>query len=290
MQTNLVVSVNPPSTLTQWSVNRETLIYIVSRPQGGGGIDQYKIKTEIKTIDGTVVGRTDLAKSKTYNFGSAASTTYTSIDVLPLESMIFIGSAKSTLDKTGKLPSNTYQICVQLVRPVGFSPVSEERCRTFNLAAAQLPILLKPSEDELINYDLAKTAIIFRWSPVSPMPKTVTTYKLMVFEVLPHQNPVQAMRSNFPILTTEVRGTTQYIWQPQGILNGNYNVVDSIKTNENVVTKKQAEIKKYVWTIQSFDNVGVPIGDGNINGDGVSEPRVFSVRHEPVKNTVHNIR
>jgi hypothetical protein len=309
IQTNLVVSTNPPSTLTQWSINRETLIYIVSRPQGGGGIDQYKIKTEIKTVDGIVVGRTDLSKSKTYTFGSAASTTYTAIDVLPLESMIFIGSAKNTLDKTGKLPSNTYQICVQLVRPVDFSPVSEERCRTFNLAAAQLPILLKPFEDEIINYDLAKKAIIFRWSPVSPMPKTVTTYKLMVFEVLPHQNSVQAMRSNFPILTTEVRGATQYIWQPQAILNDKVNDVKTVINTDSSKTKhvhgdphvdKQKnkvghsgdphDYKTYVWTIQSFDNLGMPIGDGNSNGDGVSEPRVFNVRHEPVKNTVKNIR
>ena len=38
--------------------------------------------------------------------------------------------------------------------------------------------------------------------------------------------------------------------------------------------------KKYVWIIQSFDNLGQPLGDGNINADGVSEPTVFFVRQK----------
>ena len=38
--------------------------------------------------------------------------------------------------------------------------------------------------------------------------------------------------------------------------------------------------KKYVWIIQSFDKLGQPLGDGNINADGVSEPTVFFVRQK----------
>jgi hypothetical protein len=155
-----------------------------------------------------------------------------------------------------------------------------------------------------------------------PTPKFVATYKLMVFEVLPHQNPVQAMRSNFPILTQEVRGTTQYIWQPQGIINDINLITDSANNrgyNNNTVRtdrpnnpkKKTAakmhmevkkvsdvtnangvdygqknkvehsgdphEYKKFVWTIQALDNLGNPMGDGNVNGDGVSEPIIFKV-------------
>lgn len=314
VQTNLVVSATPQSSLLQWSTNRETLTYIVQPTQGIRG--EYKIKTEIKLIDGTTVGKTDLAKAATYTLATT-TTVYNANDVIPMQYMIFNGKYKTSLEKTGKLPADNYQICVQLVRPPDFVPFSEERCRNFNLAAAQLPILLKPYNEEVINYDLAKTAVIFRWSPVVPTPKFVATYKLMMFEVLPHQNPVQAMRSNFPILTQEVRGTTQYIWQPQGILNDMVTDSAAIRGNNTVRTdrpnnpnpkKKNAEmqqpedypnknpevknwepgfnpnnlgagpqIKRYVWTVQSLDNLGQPIGDGNINGDGVSEPIIFKI-------------
>ena len=38
--------------------------------------------------------------------------------------------------------------------------------------------------------------------------------------------------------------------------------------------------KQFVWTIQALDQQGVPFGDGNINGDGISEPAVFLVGKE----------
>ncbi|MBP6430684.1 MAG: hypothetical protein KA319_02875 [Ferruginibacter sp.] len=307
VNTNLVVSATPPSSLLQWSTNREILTYIISPAQGLQA--PYKIKTEIKLSDGTVVGKTDLAKATTYNLAST-TTIYNASDVIPMQYMVFTGKYKTSLEKTGKLPADNYQICVQLVRPPDFVPFSEEKCRSFNLAATQLPILLKPYNEEVLNYDLAKTAIIFRWSPVVPTPKFIATYKLMVFEVLPHQNPVQAMRSNFPILTQEVRGTTQYIWQPQGIIenemedqtqqrkgwNGtvkgsSIESVDSVSQQRKgwngKINEDETEIrkgwngtvkgKKYVWTIQSFDNLGQPLGDGNVNADGVSEPVMFII-------------
>lgn len=309
IQTNLVLTAMPPSTLTQWSYNRETLIFTVSRPLGVAS--QYKIKTEIKTSDGLVIAKTDLTKSPIYTFGGATITTYSAAEVLPLEYMIYSGSVKSTIEKTGKLPGNTYQLCVQLVSPGELLPLSEERCRTFTVAALQLPILLKPAPEELLNYDLAKNTILFRWSPLVPAGRTSPTYIIRVFEVLPHQNPVQAMRSNFPVLTKEVRGTTQYIWQPQGIIGdlkmipGDTNAVKQNTTNDKDLNKEKnktttipiasaesantptesairtkTSIKTYVWTIQTLDNNGTPVGDGHINGDGVSEPQVFKLSIE----------
>jgi hypothetical protein len=295
VNTNLVVSATPPSSLLQWSTNREILTYIVQPVQGVRG--EYKIKTEIKLTDGTVVGKTDLARATIYTLATT-TTIYNATDVIPMQYMVFNGKYKTALEKTGKLPADNYQICVQLVRPPDFVPFSEERCRNFNLAAAQLPILLKPYNEEVINYDLAKTAIIFRWSPVVPPPKFIPSYVIRVFEVLPHQNPVQAMRSNFPILTQEVRGTTQYIWQPRGIIdNDNYKMANdstkrkkdgyvghvtlikqrTIKPNNNDSASNNIDINTYVWTIQSLDNLGQPLGDGNVNGDGVSEPIIFKV-------------
>ena len=91
----------------------------------------------------------------------------------------------------------------------------------------------------------------------------------MVFEVLQDQSPMQALRSNMPILSQEVRGTTQYIWQPQGILNLN-------PSDE----QGNLQQKKLVWTVQTFDNQEQPILEGNVNGDGVSEPLFFFIANK----------
>ncbi len=280
VNTNLVLSPNPPASLIQWSISRETLTFIVF-PSAQGIRGEYKIKTEIKLSDGTVIGKTDLNKSKTYTL-SSATTIFNAADVVPLESMIFTGKHKTSLEKTGKLLADNYEICVQLVRPPDFAPFSEIKCKSFYLAATQLPILMKPYNEEVLDYDIAKTTIIFRWTPVVPTPKALVTYKIMVFEVLQNQNPVQAVRSNFPILTEEVRGVTQYIWQPRGIIdlsdnNANDSAMQQQKGWDGTV---KGGSNKYVWIIQSFDNLGQPLGDGNINADGVSEPVAFFVRQK----------
>ncbi len=294
LNTNLVVIATPPSALTEWNNKKEVLTFLV---QPGPGLQfTYKIRTEIRLGDGTVVGRTDLARSATY---AAASTNavYYAGDVIPLENMIFNGKYKSALEKTGKLPSDNYQICVRLVRPTDFTPVSEEKCRSFYLAALQLPILLKPYNEEVLDATVANNIIMFRWSPVVPRQTTPVTYRIAVFEVLENQNPVQAMRSNMPILDKEVRGATQYIWQTQGITGAYLNrmVTDSTKKKKQYVghvslikrTIKPGDtdslnnddpVAAFAWIIQALDTNGKPLGDGNINGDGVSEPVVFFVR------------
>ncbi len=215
INTNLIVSGNPPSTLTEWALRKDVLLYQVQRGQGISF--SYKIKTEIRLLDGTVIARNDLAKATTYQLGSA-NVIYYAPEVLQLELMQFTGKYKTTFERTGKLTADNYQLCTRLVNPIDYAPLSNETCKTFYVAAMQLPILMKPAEEEELNYDIAKTTITFRWTPVVPKPQSVVTYKLLVFEVLQNQNPVQAMRSNKPILDKEVRGTTQYIWQPQGII------------------------------------------------------------------------
>jgi hypothetical protein len=212
-----------------------------------------------------VVGTTNLAKARVINLTGGNQLFYAE-DVIPADIMVFNGKYKVSLDKTGKLPSDNYQLCVQLVTPVDYLPVSEERCRTFNLAAFQLSIPVMPANDMVLDTKLAQTYITFRWTPVTPRPVFPVTYRILVFEVLANQQPVQALRSNQPLLDKEITGTTQFIWQPQlGMMDLSAGV-DSVKTS-----------KQFIWTIQALDQQGKPISDGNVNGDGVSEPAIFRV-------------
>lgn len=208
----LVMSTTPPAALSEWSNRREVLSLIVSMQGSAGG--EAKIKTEIKTTDGTVIGTTDLAKARTVTF-TTTNTILTANDVLPLDNMIFTGKYRSSLDKTGKLPSDNYTLCVQLVRPADYTPASEQQCKNFFLATLQLPILMKPYDEEKLDAKAAQTAITFRWTPVVPQQREAVTYHIQVFEVLDYQTPMQALRANQPLLDATVRGVTQYIWRPQ---------------------------------------------------------------------------
>lgn len=263
VEVNLVVSSTPPATLATWAYKKQTIVYLVT---GSPAFQmQYKIKTEIQLTDGTVIGKTDLTRSKTYTL-SSGNTVYNAEDVLPLENMIFSGSYKNNLERSGKLPSETYQICVQLVSDSEYAPISNSICKIFNLIAPQLPVLMKPYNEQVLDAEQSKTAITFRWTPVVPSPQSVPIYKILVFEVLQNQSPMQAVRSNMPILNQDVVGVTQYIWMPQGILNQN-------PSDENGIVQP----KKLVWTIQSFENQEQVFSDGSLNGDGVSEPVWFTI-------------
>ena len=259
---NLIVAAQPPAQLSEWSNRREVLVAIVIA-QGVPGGFQYKIKTEIKLLDGTMIGFSDLARTPIFTPSSTGTDVLVANDVMPLEFMVFTGKYKTSLERTGKLPADNYTICVQPVRPVDFGPAGEVQCKNFYLASTQLPILMKPYNEEVLDAKKAQTAIIFRWTPVVPKSTTPITYRIQVFEVLPTQSPVQALRSNQPLLDKEVVAATQYIWQPQ--------LTFMPYDNE---TKK---LPTFIWTIQSLDANRNPVTQTDGSGEGRSEPILFFI-------------
>jgi hypothetical protein len=80
---NLILNAQPPAQLSEWGNRREVLTLIVTAPGAIGG--QYKIKTEIKTLDGTVIGSADLAKTPVFTPNSAGTSILVANDVMPLE-------------------------------------------------------------------------------------------------------------------------------------------------------------------------------------------------------------
>jgi hypothetical protein len=265
---SLFVNATPPGTLSEWGNRKDVLTYLVNY-RASGTILQVKIKTEIKLTDGTIAATTDLANARTITI-TDGNNLFSATDVLPLATMIFNGKYKTTFRATGKLPSDNYQLCVTLVNPVDFTPIGEQRCRNFYLAALQLPIAVMPASEMVLPQEKAQSVIIFRWTPVLPRPSAPVVYHIQVFQVLPGQRPMQAFRSNLPVLDKAVTGTTQYIWQPQLSMLPFPQITDSLTNNANGIT--------FIWTIRATDVAGNPLNDGNINGDGRSEPSIFYVR------------
>jgi hypothetical protein len=263
-----VLNPQPPAQLSEWGNRREVLM-LLAGAQGAAGGGQFKIKTEVKTTDGTVIGSADLAKTPVFTLNSTGTPLIlVANDVMPLENMVFTGKYKTSLQRTGKLPADNYTICVRPVNIVDYTPVGEEQCKTFYLATTQLPILMKPYNEEVIDAKKAQTAIIFRWSPVVPTQTSPVTYRIQVFEVLPTQSPVQALRSNQPLLDKEILAATQLIWQPQ---------LSFLPYDDE--TKR---LPTFVWTIQSLDKDRNPVTRTDGNGEGRSEPLIFFVN--PDKN------
>lgn len=269
---NLSLSGRPPATLTEWGNRKDVLTLIIGPAQSQSA--DVKIKTTIKTLDGTVIGATNLNTAKIFTPQPGATLILNALDVLPLVNVVFTGKYQSALTKTGKLPANNYMLCVQLVRATDFAPASAEVCKTFYVAAYQLPILTQPSNEQELNTKLAQTAITFRWTPIAPASPTPVTYRLRVFEVLENQHDVQALRSNQPLLDKNIIGTTQFIWQPQLSMMP-YTGEENKPTDS--LHKNKVPGKKFIWTIQTLDNQGQPLNPTDGNGESLSEPKVFFV-------------
>ena len=266
LTSNLIVNAQPPAQLSEWGNKREVLVLIIRAL--GAIAEPFKIKTEIKLLDGTVIASADLARTPVFIPNSTGTTILVANDVMPLEFMVFTGKYKTSLQRTGKLPADNYTICVQPVQPTDYRPMGEVQCKNFYLATTQLPILMKPYNEEVLDAKKAQTAITFRWTPVIPRQISPVTYRLQVFEVLPTQSPVQALRSNQPLLDKEIFAATQYIWQPQL----------SFMPYDNETVK----LPTFIWTIQSLDKAGLPVTQTDGSGEGRSEPLIFFV--DPDKN------
>jgi hypothetical protein len=309
LNTTLVMSPNPRGTVLEWTIKE--LTFVIS---GGAAGFQGKVilKTTLKTTDGTIAASTNLEKAKQFTLNpNGTNTILYAPDVIPLETMVFNGKFKISMDRSGKLPAGTYILCVQLVAPATFQPLSQEQCRTFTIASFQLPIPMMPANKTILDIEKAKAAITFRWTPVAPRPAEMLTYRVTVFEILPNQTAMQALRSNQPLLAKDIVGTTQFIWQPQlGLTmccpgdpdwdlkmrkdsghrpppphgDPDFDLLRMKKDSGNINHGDpdfDLDAYAFIWTIQTFDSQGKPFGDGNINGDGISEPNVFFIDRRP---------
>ena len=256
-QINISLTANPRpvANISSWGTRRDVLSLVATVPTPGGS-RIVKINTTITTTSGEVVATTDMLRAPVRTL-VAGNNIFYAADVVNLSVMIFSNSYLDKINKTSKLPVGSYQITVRLDSPDLPVPLSNTASRIFFLAGTQLPVLMLPVNESVLPTASAQTAITFRWTSIAPKPIETVRYRVQVFEVLENQNPMQALRSNQPLLDKEVLGVTQFIWQPQlSFIEGD---------------------KKFVWTIQSFDFQQQLITGDVANGEGRSEAITFTV-------------
>ena len=255
---NLLLNSRPPAYLSDW--NSPLAGQLLVTYNGASQVARVKFAAQLQDAGGTIIAISNNATAQLVNINSGAN--IIGIDrVLQLENMQFKGGANS-LATSGKLAAGNYNLCVQLITIDGV-PLTEQQCKPFTQLNYQLPFLLSPNDKTWLDANTAQTAVIFRWSSLVPATREAAIYRLQVYEVLPAQTPLQALRSNQPILLTELRRITQYIWRPQL----------SFKDSANHV---------FIWTVQTLDSKGIPITSSDENNKGRSEPRVFGVCNKKI--------
>ena len=265
-QINLTLAFNsrPQPYLADWSNSINGRAIITVQQATGNTTTAVKFKTTLANADGTVIGTTNVATATVYNLRLLPTTNVFSLgDVLQLQNMQFISPVQNLLQRSGRLAAGSYKITVQILNEIG--ALVTEKMSVLNCTAYQLPTIISPANDAELDAHVASNIIIFRWTRLIPVTQEIPRYRVQVFEVLNSQTPMQAFRSNAPLLNEEaVKGATQYIWR------SNLSMMD---TTAN---------RRFIWTLQTLDFNGQPIPTSDNNLQGRSEPAVFKIIHQNI--------
>lgn len=248
-----------PTYLSEWNSSRAGLATVIFNAADKQTTILLKFRTQLENSNGGVIAMSNNATARIFTIHSGANT-FTLDNILQIDNLQFMdGVFANKIRTSGKLPSDNYQICVQLLSAVNDVDLTKAPvCRPFVQISYQLPYLLLPIDKTWLDANIAQSVITFRWSSLVPMSKEPVFYRLQVFEILDGQTSMQALRANQPILETDVRGTTQYFWRPQ-------------------LNFKEMPGRIFIWTVQTLDAKGFPVTSVDENNQGRSDPRVFGV-------------
>jgi hypothetical protein len=183
-----------------------------------------------------IIGRIRFQDSPSETLNPAETKTYVLRDLIVLKDALNYDRAfATTVLRTGYVPSGNVTWCFSLLQANNPNiVVTPEICRSQVVTAFQPPIAIAPQDREMININ---TLPIFRWTPVTPAFLGVLNYEVEVFEVLPGQDPMNAFRSNQPILSRR-SPALQLVWP-----------LDVVR-----------ETGTFVWTVRAFDNDNNAVG------------------------------
>lgn len=243
----LNVSSRPNPYISEWSSRRETAIVTITNP----GSTPVDVKFSVKILLGAELqAETKFNESPILTIPARSTATFYGEDVAPFGAMKFYGGVESKTIRSGRIPDGNYSFCLRLLNPVTAVPLSAEVCRPFTIVNLQCPRLVWPGTESTI---APEERPIFRWSPVTPTPTPIVTYRFLLFEVLPGQRSMQAFQGNQPIVERTLQGQTQVLWLPE------------LPALEPGMT--------YVWTVQALDGQGRPLCDP----EGYADPFVLKV-------------
>ena len=245
---SLTMSPRPSPYLSDWSSKKETVILTVTNTTAETFAARFDAQL---TRDGSQAAETKFAQMPTVQIPPGVSTFFAD-QILPGNAVKIYGNAQETAVRTGMLPAGSYQLCVNLLDATDPSKklASIPSCKNFNLTGYQRPQLISPADKSQVGRTMPPT---FRWVPVVPTPSIPVRYRLMVFEVLKGQTPMQAFQTNQPIINRFSDLHNQMIWPHDVPFPGTASVL--------------------VWTVRAIDENGQPVGEP----DGYAQPFSFTI-------------
>jgi hypothetical protein len=254
---NLALNSRPQPYLADWiyPINGQMIITYY----GGAAVTDPNIKLRTTLLDhsGSTIGISNLNSARIYTL-KAGVNQFSMADALQLQNLTLPGNVQNLLQRTGRLAADQYQLMVEVMN-TGGDIVRAKQIKPFFVISYQLPVLMQPANEAKLDALIAQSAITFRWTSLIPNSAERTFYRVQVFEILSGQTPMQAFRSNRPLLDEPVMGTTQFIWRP------NLPMLDSTANHQ------------FIWTVQSLDEKGIPVPGMDMTTQGRSEPAMFSI-------------
>lgn len=255
---NLALNGRPQPYLSDWIYPVNGMMIISFQAGTVVNDPNIKIRTTLLDQSGSILGVSNINSARIYTL-KAGVNQFTMADALQLQNLVLPGNIQNLLQRTGRLVSGQYQLMVEVMNTAG-DIVRAKQTRPFFMVSYQLPVLMQPANEAKLDAHIAQSMITFRWTSLVPNSSEQTFYRVQVFEILPGQTPMQAFRGNRPLLDEPaIRGTTQYLWQP------NLPMLDSTAN------------RQFIWTVQTFDAKGVPVPSMDMTLQGRSDPAIFSI-------------
>lgn len=261
VQILLNVDASPNPRISDWVDQNEVITLTVTSSIPSLEGKEYKIRFRLY-LDDNLVADNNMALMPVHTVVTGTEV-FMADEVVPGNAVNFYGRIKEKAIRTGLLPAGNYRVCVSLLDLSGqVLSTPTEVCRNMLITAYQAPELIWPAGDMEVTASQLMSAM-FTWSPMSPAPPATEglQYKFVISEVLPHQNPSQALLVNYP-----------------GVMEVDYFTVGRLIMPEELDFLEAG--KRYVWSVMPVDLNGKPWFEEN---SGFAKPASFRVMaEEPV--------
>jgi len=263
LRPNLVVNARPSAYLAEWYRPQNGMLVITSA--NGTSLDKVniRIETELMNSDEQVIYSLSSTQSEVLQLsGNAAN--FTLDNILQLQKGNFSSAQMiNSFSNGGKLEAGQYSIRIRIWDALeGIARSEWTVSKPLHIMNYQLPQLMQPADGKELEMRQANSYVTFRWTPLAPtMAQNVVSYRFQIWQVQPNQTPMQSLRSTPPIEDRIIKGTTQFIWQ----------------TRLNMIVPETAGTNQFIWTVQSLDEMGMPVATTDPLVEGRSEPFTFSL-------------
>lgn len=204
---------------------------------------------------GVVVAQSSLSGVPVVNVPQGPSE-WSFTDLIPLDAFDISDEYEQLAFQTAQLPEGLFTFCIQAFHAENLQNISAESCADFFVQGFQDPVNVFPPDGQVVDAE-AVTEMVFQWISVIPIPEFGEIYEISVYEVIPPQQPQEAVITNEPVLQ-EIHFETQVFWP-----------IELLAPDGDAT---------YAWTVTPLTPEGFPYTTPN----GTSEPTVFIVESTTV--------